>query len=199
MINVKNIILGIGIVVIYALVLWQGIEAFYASPQYDDFCTAGRFDAYYPTKPIAVGEPNCSFSRELQDKQNQCYADKGQPIFEYDDNGCQIALKTCDYCQRDYDDALDQHSKIVFIVAIIIGVITLIVGYSFLSTEPVGSALIGSGIWAIFWGAAINWRNFSSIWRFSLLLVALILVVWFALRLNRPGRKNVWQKLGIKK
>lgn len=199
MINVKNIILGIGIVVIYALVLWQGIEAFYPSPQYDDFCTPGRFNAYYPTKPIAVGEPNCTFPRELQDKEAQCYADKGQPIYEYDDRGCTIDVKECDYCQRDYDDALDQHSKIVFIISIIIGVITLIVGYSFLSTEPVGSALIGSGIWAIFWGAAINWRNFSSVWRFLLLFVALVIVIAFALRLNRPGKKGVLQKLGLGK
>ena len=199
MINVKNLVLGIGIVVIYALVLWQGIEAFYPSPQYDDFCKAGRFDTYYPAKPIAVGEPNCTFSRELQDKQNQCYTDKGQPVFEYDERGCTVDVKECDYCQRDFEKAQDAHSKIIFIIAIIIGVITLIVGYGVLSTEPVGSALIGSGIWAIFWGAAINWRNFSSVWRFLLLLVALVLVIWFALRLNKPGKKSVWQKLGIKK
>ncbi len=199
MINVKNIVLGLGIVIVFALVLWQGIEAFYPSPQYDDFCKAGRFDPYYPTKPMAVGEPNCTFSRELQDKQNQCYADKGQPVFEYDDKGCTIAIKTCDYCQRDFDKALDNYSKVVFVIAIIVGLITLIIGYGFLSVEPVGSALIGSGIWAIFWGAAINWRNFSSVWRFLLLFVALVVIITFALRLNRPGKKNVWQKLGMKK
>ncbi len=200
MINVKNLILGIGIVVVYALVLWQGIEAFYPSPQYDDFCKAGRFDAYYPAKPAVTGEQvNCTFPRELQEKQNQCYADKGQPVFEYDDNGCIINVKECDYCQRDFDDAQDAHSKVVFVVAIIIGLITLVIGYGVLSVEPVGSALIGSGIWAIFWGAAINWRNFSNIWRFLLLFVALVIIITFALRLNRPSKKNVWQKIGLKK
>ncbi|MDO8508791.1 MAG: hypothetical protein Q7S27_03850 [Nanoarchaeota archaeon] len=199
MINVKNIVLGIGIVIIYGLVLWQGIEAFYPMPQYDDFCPAGRFEpAYFPSKPLPAGE-SCSFSRELQEAERACYAERGNPIYEYDENGCQIALKSCDYCNRDLEKAIDEHSKIVFIIAIIIGVITLIVGYGVLSTEPVGSALIGSGIWAIFWGSAINWRNFSSVWRFSLLLVALVLVVWFALRLNKPGKKGVLQKLGMKK
>lgn len=200
MINVKNLVLGIGIVVIYALVLWQGIEAFYPSPQSDDFCTAGRFDgSYYAEKPIVQGEPACTFPSELRDKETQCYADKGNPIFEYDERGCRVSFKECNYCQRDYEDALDVHSKVVFVIAVIIGVITLIVGYSVLSTEPVGSALIGSGIWAIFWGAVINWRNFSSVWRFLLLFVALVIVIAFALRLNKPDKKNVWQKLGMKK
>ena len=187
--NVKNLILGIGIVIIYGLVLWQGIEAFYPSPEYEDYCTAGRFDTYYPTKPLPAGQ-SCEFPRNLQDAQNQCYADKGQPVWEYDNNGCQIALKECDYCQREYDEADKAHAKVVFIIAVIIGIITLLVGFSLLSTEPVGSALIGSGIWAIFWGSVANWRNFSNIWRFLLLLVSLVLIVWFTLRLNKPRKRK---------
>lgn len=199
--SIKNVILGIGIVVIYALALWQGIEAFYPSPQYDEFCTAGRFDTYYPpAKPIAVGEPSCNFSRSLQEQQNACYANEGQPIFEYDDNGCAISVKECDYCNKEFNDAQDKHSSFVFVIAIIVGVITLIVGYSILSIEPVGSALIGSGIWAIFWGAAINWRNFSNVWRFLLLFLALVLVIWFALHLNKAvQKKGFFDKIGLKR
>ncbi len=197
MIKFKNIVLGIGIVIVYALVLWQGIEAFYPSPQYDDFCTAGRFEAYYP-KTLPAGE-SCNYSQELRDAESKCYAEKGNPIYDYDDKGCYVSVKACDYCQRDFEEADKAHAKVVFVIAVIMGIITLIVGYSLLSTEPVGSALIGSGIWAIFWGAVINWRNFSSIWRFLLLLAALIIIVWFALRLNRPNKKNLWQKLGIRK
>lgn len=195
--NIKNLILGIGIVVVFGLALWQGIEAFYPSPQYDDFCTAGRFEAYYP-KVVPPAE-SCIYSQELRDAEAKCYSEKGQPIYEYDDKGCYISVKTCDYCQRDLEEALDKHSKIVFIIAVIVGVIALIIGYGVLSIEPVGSALIGSGIWAIFWGAAINWRNFSSIWRFLLLFTALILIVWFALRLNRRKEKGFLERIGLRK
>ena len=196
--NIKNLILGIGIVVIFGLALWQGIEAFYPSPQYDDFCTPGRFEAYYPLKTPAVGE-SCTYTQELRDAEARCYSEKGQPIYEYDDKGCYISVRECDYCQRDFEEAQDAHSKIVFIIAVIIGVITLIIGYGVLSVEPVGSALIGSGIWAIFWGSAINWRNFSNIWRFLLLLAALILIVWFALRLNKKKEKGFLARVGLKR
>lgn len=200
MVNIKNIILGVGIVIIYGLVLWQGIEAFYPSPQWDNFCPAGRFEGPYPTKVYPGGEPNCTFSKNLQDQQNQCLTDGGEPIFEYDDKGCNIALKTCNFCQKEFKEARDQYAKVIFIVAIIVGILTLIIGYSILSIEPVGSALIGSGVWAIFWGTAINFRNFSNIWRFLLLLITLILIIWIALRLNRiEKKKGFWERLGLKK
>ena len=198
--RVKNLVLGIGIVVVFALALWQGIEAFYPSPQYDDFCSGvDRFSAPYPAKADGNYATNCTFSRELQEQQTQCYADGGQPIFEYDDNGCTIAIKECDFCQKYFDEAQDKHAKYVFFISLIVAVITIIVGYSILSIEPVGSALIGSGIWAIFYGSVINWRNFSNIWRFLLLLLALILLIWFAVRLNTREEKGFWQKLGFRR
>lgn len=184
MLNVKNLVLGIGIVIVYALVLWQGIEAFYPSPQYDDFCTPGRFESFVPVKPDLRTAPNCTFPKELQDKQNQCFGEGGQPILEYDENGCAIDVKTCDFCNKEFEEARDRYSRNVFIISIIIGIITLIIGYSILSIEPVGSALMGSGVWAIFFGAAINWRNFSNFWRFLLLFIALIVIIWIAYRIN---------------
>lgn len=187
MINFKNIVLGIGIIIVFGLALWQGIEAFYATPQYEDFCgdvrtaevidnqarceeIGGRWNAYETNEPRAV-KPS------------------GEIVNGYCDR---------DYtCRQEYDDARDRHSQVVFIISLIVGIIALIVGYSILSLEPVGSALMGSGIWAIFWGSAINWRNFSDIWRFLLLLLALILLIWFAWHLNKPGRKGFWERIGF--
>lgn len=164
MVNVKNLILGIGIVIVFALVLWQGIEAFSPSPQWNDFCG--------DVEPIP---------RPLE----------GEAIPESKDNFKE--------CRQNYDEARDAHSKIVFFVALIVGIITVIIGYTILSTEPVGSALIGSGIWAIFWGSLINWRNFASVWRFVLLLLALVLLIWLTLKLNSKKEKGFWFSLGFGK
>src|SRR3989344_1645587 len=176
--NVKNLALGIGIIVVFALVLWQGIEAFYPSPPYDDFCNIGS-PQIAPLKPDTI----CDSSANLQRSEQECYSQRGSPIYEYDENGCQISVKECDFCNKEWEEARDAHSKPVFIISLIIGIIAIIVGYAILSIEPVGSALIGSGIWSIFWGAVVNWRNFSSIWRFLLLLLALILIIYITIRL----------------
>ncbi len=162
--NVKNIVLGIGIVVVFALALWQGIEAFYPSPQYEDYCN-------FNNGPVPGTENNATFCQENGGMWNNGY---------------------CDYysrCQKDYDDARDPHAKVVFFISLIVAIIVIIVGFSILSIEPVGSALIGSGIWAVFWGSVVNWRNLSDIWRFLLLLVVLILLIWVALKLNKKETK----------
>ncbi len=185
MINVKNIVLGIGIFIVYLLMLGYGIEAFYPSPKYDDFCTPGRFQSYYPDKPIPATPVNCTYSPQLRDAEQACYVDRGSPIYEYDENGCTVSVRECDYCQRDFDDKNKQYSKIVFVIALIAGIATLLIGFSILSVEPVGSALMASGVGAIIYGSIRNWQNLSDVWRFLLLFAALVLLIWIALRLNR--------------
>ncbi len=185
--NVKNLVLGIGIVIVYGLLLWQGIEAFYPSPQYEDYCTSVQ--AYYPDmyamKP--TGELECAVNPSPQ-QYNECSEQGGYLAPEsYDNLGCPVSY-TCELCSKELSDATKSHGKTVFIIALIIGILTLIIGYAVLTVEPVGSALLASGIWAIFYGSAWNWSNLSSVWRFFLLLVALVLLIWFALRLNQVKR-----------
>ena len=93
-------------------------------------------------------------------------------------------------CQKELEKALDKHSWGVFIISIVVGVIALFVGFSILSIEPVGSALIGSGIWAIFWGSLINWRNFGTVWRFILLFIALVALIYITIRLNKAKHEK---------
>jgi hypothetical protein len=179
MINVKNLVLGVGIVIVFALVLWQGIEAFYPTPEYSDFCDESK------RAELIEDRVSCD---EIGGQWNVYDGVKPRPI-----NGEVVAEGWCDRdhsCRMDYDDSRDAHSKVVFYVALIVGLIVLFVGYTYLSVEPVGSALIGSGIWAIFFGSVVNWRNFSSIWRFLLLLAALIFLVWITLNLNSPNKKK---------
>lgn len=200
--KVKNLILGFGIFIVFMFLLHNGIRAFYPAPEYEKFCNQSVFSGpIYPDKiPPNYGQ-NCTYSNKLREQEQQCYATKGQPIYEYDDNGCQIAVKECNYCQRDYDNARTGYNKNVFMIAIVIGIVVIIVGYAILSIEPVGSSLIASGIGAIIYGTMINWENLGSFGRFLLLFIAFALLIWIAIRLNTLGEKKTsfWQKLGIKK
>ena len=179
--SIKKFVLGIGIIVVYALVLWQGVEAFYPQPEYNDYCSF--FNG--PRSVTAEGGLNCSFPSELDQRQQACYDAKGEFRYEYDNNtGC-IINGYCDECSIEYNEAHDLYSRNVFFISLIAAIVTLIVGFSILSVEPVGSALIGSGIWAVFYGTVWNWRNFGNIWRFIILLVVLVLLIWIALRLAK--------------
>jgi len=184
--NVKNLVLGIGIIVVYALVLWQAAVAFYPQPEYDDYC-----DIRAKGFPIERGVPfaGCETVEDLDFKQQSCYDIGGAFVFEYDGNGCPIS-GTCDDCKIEYDDERDIHSRNIFIVSLIIGIITVIGGFSILKIEPVGSALVGSGIWAIFFGTVSNWRNFGASIRFVLLFIVLVVLIWIAIKVNTERKRG---------
>ncbi len=168
--NFKNIVLGLGIFVVYALALWQGLQTFYPEPMYEDYCTINRAQPF----PTGGGAANCSYSAELNNQANACYASKGEFVYTYDQFGCPLG-GYCDECRIGYEEALDDYSNKIFVICLILGIIVLAAGLFLLSTEPVGSALMAGGIWTVFFGVVKNWRNFTDAWRFLLLFVLLVL------------------------
>lgn len=190
--NVKNLVLGVGIFIVYLLVLNFGIQAFYPSPEYNDYCTGRQY--YYPSFPegsaIKGAEGvNCTVSPTPQ-QQDMCIQEGGNLIADtYDTNGCALTFK-CDMCNNQWMEADKQHSQRVFIISIIVGILTLIIGYAILTIEPVGSALMASGVGALVYGSMRNWSNLSNIWRFLLLLGALVLLIWITIRLNSQKKKG---------
>ncbi|MDO8563629.1 MAG: hypothetical protein Q7R87_01335 [Nanoarchaeota archaeon] len=185
--NVKNIVLGVGIFVVFLLMLGYGIEAFYPSPKYDGFCKP-NLGGSYPMKAYDYAGTNCTFNKQVQESADKCFGESGYPVYDYDDAGCTVAVKECDYCQKNFDEANNAYSKIVFIISLIVGLIALFVGYRYLSVEPVGSALMASGVGSIFYGSIRNWQNLSDVWRFLLLLIALVFLIWIAMRINKTPK-----------
>lgn len=170
--NVRNLVLGLGIVIVFALVLWQGLEAFYPGPDYDDYCPEAR-------------------PAEFIETQHRCEEIGG--FWEFSEVPGKDGMNGyCDldyYCRQDWESDRQGYSQVVFIISLIIAVLVFILGYTLLKTEPVGSALLLSGVWSVVYGTVVNWTNFSNIWRFVLLLAALVILIWIALR---PKKTKKW-------
>ncbi len=185
--NFKNFVFGLGIFVVFALVLFQGLETFYPTPEWDDYCS-------FRGGPIVSGKSvECSNVPGLQSKAEACWQIKGEFVYEYDFDGCTID-GYCDECSIKYNEDKDTHSNRIFIIAILIGILVFVVGLFLLSTEPVGSALMASGIYSVFFGVIVNWRNFSNSWKFLLLFVLLIVLIWVALRFNRKKKAGFFRR-----
>ena len=180
--KIRNFILGAGIFVVYLLTLSYGIEAFYPSPNYEDYCEGG----YYGHRPLK--EIQCESSPALYSKEASCNSAGAIFRLEYNEEGCAVD-GYCDECNLKFEEKDSEHSKIFFIISIIAGLFTLFIGYAFLATEPVGSSLLASGIGAIFMGSVGNWSYLGNIFRFLLLVISLIFLIWIALRLNKDKRK----------
>ena len=190
MVKVKNGVLGVGIFVLYLLVVFQGIIVFYPSPEYSDFCDRGDF-----VEPRQLLPDTSCKNVGIAQKQDECAAQKSMFRAEYDDQGCVID-GYCDDCDVRYQEQREAYDQNFFVIVLVVGILTLLIGYGFCNVEPVGSALLAGGIGAIFIGVVSRWDALSDVWRFILLVLALVLLVWLAVQANREGK---WWKVFVKR
>ena len=179
--KVRNVVLGLGILIIYGLALSQGLQTFYPEPEFEDFCEV-------PEVSEELTSESCEVSQSLINKESSCEKTGGIFVKTYDEQGCFVGGE-CDICLEDYESSLDDYSQKIFLFSLIIGFMTLILGVFVLKVEPVGSALMASGIWAIFYGTLRNWRNFSNGWRFLLLFAVLLFLIWIGMKVGYKKRK----------
>jgi hypothetical protein len=170
MTSIKNVVIGIAILVLTIFVVVYGVGVFYDSPEYDDFCGDGV--------------------RSSVDNEAECVALGGQWTgaigqIEGDAPTKEGWCDTTYECRQEYEDAQEVYSRNIFLMALPIGIILIVVGIVVFGLEVVGAGLAGGGIGIILWGVGGYWRYGSDILKFSLSLVGLVAVIWLAYWFNK--------------
>jgi len=178
--DLKNIALGIAIVILTISVAVYGIGLLYDKPEYTDFC------AEFKTAEIIDTQERCE---EIGGKWNE----DGIPRKVVDEG------EVRGFCDRDYtcrnelEEAQEKHSKNVFIIALPLGIITIALGAFVFGLESVGAGLMGGGIGIILYGVGAFWR-FADDWlKFVLSLVGLIALIALTYWFNSKDW-NIWKK-----
>ncbi len=206
MLNIKNLIFGVAIFILTLFVTIYGINTFYPSPEYSDFCTEGR-----PIPKLIDGEervcPAAVCVEMYEIKEVQCITEPCNPVCEFNEcgSGCGpdglITFETMDQCQiiadgkncyDSYDNAREAYSKKVFIMAIPIGILVIATGAYFFSLEAVGAGLMAGGAGTFVFGAGGYWRFADNWLKFVLSLVGLVALIAFTYWFNTE-RKNFWK------
>ncbi len=188
--KIKEIVLAIAIIVLTIFVTFYGINTILPKPEYNTFCPASQFGAY-PTKIYpGVSSQNCTFSKPLQDSYDSCISNSGQPIFTYDNSGCTVSLKECNYCQKVFDLALKSRASKVFLIALPLGVVIIATGAFLFGLEAVGAGLMGGGIGTLIYGSGAYWPYTENWIRFFISLVGLTLLIWLAYFFNKRFGKR---------
>src|SRR4030042_6965234 len=81
-----SIILGVFIAIMVVTLFNLTVIYFYEDPQYEDFCKGVDTMGPYPVKYGISNEVcgNCTFSKTLQEQTDNCYDERGIPVYDYD-------------------------------------------------------------------------------------------------------------------
>lgn len=180
--NLKNIAIGIAIIILTSFVTIYGIALLYPQLDYNDYCNNSKQGVLYDSEQacvIAGGKWNSVQPYET--------VPSSKPVTGYCD--------TEFYCRQDYEDAMKKHFRQVFYVALPLGIAILIAGAIFFGLESVGAGLMGGGIVTLIYGAGSYWPDASDVLRFAISLVGLVIVIFLAYWLNKElKRKRLFWK-----
>ena len=172
MVRIKDIILGISIAVIFAFFIGFGISAFYPAPEWNDFCGKINPNVLTDSCPTTQKTPEPIAERYplescwCNENTGECF--KTNP--EY--------LK----CQEEFEDIKQGYDRNVFIIAAIIGLITMIIGGFVLKHESVSPGLMGGGFLTLIYGVMRYWQYAGDRLRFIILGITLAMLIYLAYR-----------------
>ena len=183
-IDIKHLLLGIVIAIIFFMFCVFGIKLIYTGPAYEDFCN----NSYYEKIPS-----NCTMSIELKNKVNECYSKEGIPRYEYDEEGCEKDL-TCDLCNKDFENANKNYTKNLFLISLILGLIIIAVSVLFIKISTISGGLMAGSIFFMIYGTGGYWNFMDDLVRFAILGVVLSTLIWLAYYLKNKKEFNKKRK-----
>lgn len=178
--KIKEAILGLSIAIVFILFVAFGIQAFYKSPMYENFCKASMDAPYRPymdTLPVDSNKTACNaIYLKNRDYEKSCIDRKGMVVYDTDEKGCTFA-KECSLCRKEYDDSTDVYNRNVFIISSIVGLLAALAG-AMLKLTSVSSGLLGGGVLTIIYGTIAYWSELADWARFIILGITLAILIW---------------------
>ncbi|HLC81682.1 MAG TPA: hypothetical protein VJH68_03410 [Candidatus Nanoarchaeia archaeon] len=166
--NIKKGILIMAIALILAFFVGYGIEVFDPTPDYDQFYR--KFNSAVYTEQECLAQDGYWRADQPVKSPPKLEAVEGEEA------------AVVGYCEVPYDKIeleKAQHDKIVFIVAIIAGLIAVISGL-LLNKDTISTGIVTGGVLLLLYGTIRYWRHANNILKFILLGIVLAVLIWIA-------------------
>ena len=163
--GLKRTILGISIAIILALFVGYGINTFYKPPKYEDFCEE-------------------ELLRKIISTEEECLEVGGQwnvapeRIIEEDKTVIKGFCNPNYTCEKEFRDVMEIYNRNVFIISVIIGLISVVLGGIILKLESVSTGIMGGGVLLILYGTIRYWGDLADVGRFIILGLVLGVLIW---------------------
>lgn len=156
----KKHVFSIGIAVLALVLVIYGIRTFYQDPTIK--C--------YPSKGILT-QTECNTLEGEWNTYDSNQMPKPAPIDSSSNGYCDLNKK-CEAIRNVYDSH-------VALIAYIIGLLLLVYGLKGKAiAEQTTAGFVGGGLLVIIYGTFTYWSHLEDVWRFALVLIIFILLVW---------------------
>lgn len=177
-INFKKIVIALAIIIVLNLFFNYGIDTFYKGPKYEDFCKPEDLSRQYQAK-----EDCDSVGGLWTDNRNKpLYGEAPVPVPILDQKSEPLGWCDVEYtCRKSFESVQNLYNRNVFIILIIAGIISIIIGFLVGQSEAVSSGLSFGGILSLIIGTIRYWSGMDDYLRF-ILGVALAVLIWIGVK-----------------
>ncbi|MBS3100162.1 hypothetical protein J4463_03020 [Candidatus Pacearchaeota archaeon] len=173
--QIKNIIIGLAIMILSSFVAIYGIQTFYMeAPDWNTYCGNISTSSYNINTPAEC--------ETAGGKWNPTYGE--MPAKTTPSGYCDLYYQ----CNKELENAQKTFSKTLFLITVPVGIILILIGAALFALESVGAGIMLGGVITLIYGAANYWPNAGSAFRFIISLIGLAIVIAIAYWLNKRKR-----------
>ncbi len=167
-------ILALAIVVILNLFFAVAIHIVYKEPSYDHFCVNNRITQAIETKEACEATSvGGQWNPNTQPKPMKLAAGEIYPAGYCDTNYT---------CNKNFQGAQSLYNRNVFVVLVVLGLLSLIVGYLLAMSSAVSLGLSLGGLVSLIIATVRYWSDMHEYLRLVILALALVALIYFGIK-----------------
>lgn len=178
-INVLKWILIISIMIVLNLFFNYAVSIVYKEPKFDQFCKPEQVNVVPTNRNECVSKGGqWTESASLESNQNNQQTADPKSVNTKVISSCDLNFT----CSKNFETALNLYNRNVFILLIIFGIISLLLGFWLSQFTAVSLGLSLGGVLSLIIGSTRYWTQMSDYIRLIILGIALGLLVWLGIK-----------------
>ncbi|MEI6494682.1 MAG: hypothetical protein WCO03_01310 [bacterium] len=178
-INILKWILIVGIMIVLNLFFNYAISTIYKEPQFDQFCKPEQVNVVPANRNECVSKGGqWTENASLESNQNIPQTTGPKQVNTKVVSSCDLNFT----CSKNYQDALNIYNRNVFVALVILGIISLLLGFWLSEFTAVSLGLSLGGVLSLIIGSTRYWAQMSDYIRVIILAIALGVLVWLGIK-----------------
>lgn len=178
-INLKKFGLGIAIIIVFNLFINYGIDTFYKSPKYDNFCKPETVRQTIASREKCEGvgglwSENAYYKGAMKDGEQIATAPVPTGQINEPTGWCDAYFR----CQKDFETVNNVYKRNAFVIWVIAGLAAIVVSFFLLAVEAVSTAFVFAGLVSLIVGTIGYWSAMQDYLRFVILGLVLAVLIY---------------------